>query len=69
MLDKNDLWLGLLQLKSSSLKVGYKEFWYLTNFIADTFSVSSPGTTNPPVICGTNTGQHSEEDIFALDLM
>lgn len=28
--------------------------------LTDTFTVSSPGTTSPPVICGTNTGQHSQ---------
>jgi len=31
--------------------------------LTDTFSVSSPGTTNPPVICGTNTGQHMYVDV------
>ncbi len=27
--------------------------------LTDTFSVTSPGVTNPPVICGTNSGEHS----------
>ena len=26
----------------------------------DTFSVTAPGNHAPPVICGTNTGEHSE---------
>ena len=29
--------------------------------LTDTFTVSSPGTTNPPVICGVNSGEHSEQ--------
>jgi hypothetical protein len=29
--------------------------------LTDTFSVSSPGASNPPVICGTNSGEHSEQ--------
>ena len=30
--------------------------------VADSFSVSSPGAehSSPPVICGTNSGEHSE---------
>ena len=27
--------------------------------ITDQFSVTSPGKSSPPVICGTNTNQHS----------
>ena len=30
-----------------------------TQCATDTFSVSSPGGTSPPSICGTNTGEHS----------
>ena len=33
--------------------------------LTDTFTVSSPGTTNPPVICGVNSGEHSEQ-IFQI---
>ena len=28
--------------------------------LVDTFSVGSPGNTAPPVICGSNDGEHSE---------
>ncbi len=28
--------------------------------LTDTFVVTNPGGSNPPVICGTNTGQHSK---------
>lgn len=31
-----------------------------TRCLTDTFSVTSPGGYTPPVICGTNTGQHSK---------
>ena len=27
--------------------------------LTDTFSVTSPGSPTPPVICGDNNGQHS----------
>ena len=27
--------------------------------LLDTFSVTSPGNPTPPVICGVNTGEHS----------
>ena len=27
--------------------------------LQDTFSVTSPGNPSPPVICGVNTGEHS----------
>ena len=32
----------------------------VTQCLEDSFSVSSPGNSAPPTICGTNTGQHSE---------
>ena len=28
--------------------------------LTDTFTVTSPGSVTPPVICGTNDGQHSK---------
>jgi hypothetical protein len=30
--------------------------------MTDQFSISSPGNVGTPVICGTNTGQHSKID-------
>jgi hypothetical protein len=31
-----------------------------TQCLTDAFSVTGPGGSVPPVICGTNTGQHSK---------
>ena len=31
-----------------------------TQCLTDTFSVTGPSGSVPPVICGTNTGEHSE---------
>ena len=31
-----------------------------TECLTDTFSVTGSGGTTPPVICGTNSGYHSE---------
>ena len=28
--------------------------------LVDQFTVTAPGNHNPPVICGTNTGEHSK---------
>ena len=32
-----------------------------SNCLTDTFSLTGPGGSVPPVICGTNTGQHSKK--------
>ena len=34
----------------------------------DSFSVSSPGNPAPPVICGYNTGEHSNTYLFECGL-
>jgi len=31
-----------------------------TQCLTDTFSLTGPGGSVPPVICGTNTGEHSK---------
>jgi hypothetical protein len=31
-----------------------------TECLTDTFSLTGPGGSVPPVICGTNTGEHSK---------
>ncbi len=31
---------------------------FATRCLTDTFSITGGGASNPPVICGTNTGQH-----------
>ncbi len=31
-----------------------------TQCLTDTFSVTNPGGTTPPTICGANTGDHSK---------
>lgn len=33
-----------------------------TQCLEDTFAVSNPGGPSPPVICGTNTGEHMYVD-------
>ena len=33
--------------------------------LTDTFSVTSPGSPTPPVICGDNNGQHSNIQEFS----
>jgi len=43
----------------SALAVGQKAS-LATNCLTDTFTVTGSGGTTPPVICGTNTGYHSE---------
>jgi hypothetical protein len=35
-----------------------------TQCLTDTFSVTGPGGSVPPVICGSNTGQHSKHDFL-----
>ena len=32
----------------------------------DTFSIGGTFSQGPPTICGTNTGEHSEDDIFHI---
>ena len=48
------------QIASSGSAAG-KKASFNTVCEIDWFSVSNPGGTTPPVICGTNTGKHSEE--------
>ena len=64
-------WVGPCSIEChTSTRISHSLLWtdpqpfrYFHTYIAiaDTFTVSSPGTTNPPVICGTNTGQHSKD--------
>ena len=41
-------------------KIGDKSMFEKSQCHIDTFSVTAPGNTAPPVICGTNTGLHSK---------
>ena len=34
--------------------------------MTDTFSVNNPGGSTPPIICGTNTGEHSKLHTFVI---
>ena len=34
--------------------------------ITDQFMVTTPGSNPPPMICGTNTGEHSKDCIFSI---
>ena len=45
----------------SVAKVGGKEMYDNTQCQTDIFSVTAPGNNAPPVICGTNTGEHSKK--------
>ncbi len=36
--------------------------------LTDTFSVVNPDGPSPPVICGTNSGQHSEGQVATCNL-
>ncbi len=40
---------------------GTKNYAKSTQCLTDTFSVTNPGGIAPPVICGTNTGEHSKK--------
>jgi hypothetical protein len=41
-------------------KIGGKDYFEKNQCQTDIFSVTAPGNNAPPVICGTNTGEHSE---------
>ena len=41
-------------------KIGGKTFFELGQCQDDIFSVTAPGNNAPPVICGTNSGEHSK---------
>ena len=45
----------------SVAKVGGKSLFDNTQCQTDIFSVTAPGNNAPPVICGTNTGEHSKK--------
>ena len=52
-----------LQLATAGVALagGGKILTTMTQCLSDTFSVTNPGGQSPPVICGTNTGEHSKE--------
>ena len=41
-------------------KCGAKPLFELGQCQTDIFSVTAPGNNAPPVICGTNSGEHSK---------
>ena len=45
---------------TSIYKLGNKPMYEKGQCQTDIFSVTSPGNNAPPVICGTNTGEHSK---------
>lgn len=47
---------------------GGKEFSLATECLTDTFAVSGPSGSVPPVICGTNTGEHSKPASYAYHI-
>ena len=47
-------------------KIGGKSMFEKGQCQTDIFSVTAPGNNAPPVICGTNTGEHSKEKLFSM---
>ena len=47
-------------LNGNILLTGTAAFNLATQCLTDTFSVTGPSGSVPPVICGTNTGEHSK---------
>ena len=45
---------------TSVQKIGGKSFYDRSQCQTDLFTVTSPGNNAPPVICGTNSGEHSK---------
>ena len=45
---------------TSVAKIGGKSVYEKGQCQTDIFSVTAPGNNAPPVICGTNTGEHSK---------
>ena len=48
---------------TSVAKIGSKSVYEKGQCQTDIFSVTAPGNNAPPVICGTNTGEHSKHEI------
>ena len=44
-------------------KIGGNSFFEVGQCQDDQFSVTAPGNNAPPVICGTNSGEHSKLEI------
>ena len=49
-------------------KCGGKDLFELGQCQTDMFSVTAPGNNAPPVICGTNSGEHSKYLYYELNL-
>ena len=45
---------------TSVTNIGGNNFFEIGQCQDDQFSVTSPGNNAPPVICGTNSGEHSK---------
>ena len=52
---------------TSVAKIGGKSVYEKGQCQTDIFSVTAPGNNAPPVICGTNTGEHSKHEIPKLN--
>ena len=51
---------ALTELNGNQVTKGSVPVSLATQCLTDTFSVTGPSGSVPPVICGTNTGEHSE---------
>ena len=53
---------GTALAESATANLIYED--YVGACATDTFTITTPGSQGPPLICGTNTGYHSEYDVF-----
>ena len=58
----NTLTATVSKMVNGVIGAGGKAFNLATQCLTDTFSVTGPSGSVPPVICGTNTGEHSEHN-------
>jgi len=54
---------SVFELNGASLTIEGKDASYATQCLTDTFSVTGY-SSSPPVICGTNTGTHSNAHLY-----
>ena len=52
------------QLGTAAVKAGTTQGGSIGDCVSDQFSIDSPNQGSP-VICGTNTGQHSKNKLYA----
>lgn len=63
----NSLTVTQFKTAGGGIAGGGKKVTTASQCLTDTFSVTGPGGSVPPVICGSNSGQHGELDSGTLD--